>query len=123
MERGSITKWLFVALAIFLVIQYAPKALWPKKAGDHPAWSIRDEATAPAESRPAEETCTIDAPRFKAELSTRGASLRHLTLKDYTQPMAMPGGTLAGIKHLILGDGKTSKVPMDLVSTTREGRS
>jgi YidC/Oxa1 family membrane protein insertase len=125
MERGSITKWLFVALAIFLVIRFAPNALFPKKATEHPAWSIKDETTAPAESRAPAETCTIDAPSFKAELSTQGASLRHLTLKDkrYTQPMAMPGGTLAGIKHLIFGEGKISDVPMDLVSTTREGRS
>ena len=74
MERGSITKWLLFGLAIFLLLTYGKKAIFPTKASDlQPLWGINDQTEPAADGRAAEETCTIDAPRFRAELSTRGA--------------------------------------------------
>src|SRR5262249_7571676 len=69
-----------------------------------------------------EAMCTIEGARFRAQLSSHGASLRHLQLKDYGKPSEMPDGLLASIKHLIVGDPSSSNEPMDLVSTTLQTR-
>src|SRR5271170_7288509 len=116
MERGSITKWLFVGVAVYLFATFGFPLLFPSKAPAIQPY-LRDE-TAAAEHAP-QETCTIDGARFQAELSTSGASLRHLYLKDrqYTRPSTMPADTLGSIVHLVTGDGKGSSEPADLVST------
>jgi YidC/Oxa1 family membrane protein insertase len=120
MERGSITKWLLLGLAIFLFMQFGPKAIWGNKGSPHQP-RIEDETS--AEGVAPEERCSIAGPRFKAVLSTRGASLRHLDLDDYTGPSTMPSDTLGSILHLFTGDAKGSQGPADLVSTSRAGRS
>ncbi len=120
MERGSITKWLLLGLAIFLFLQFGTKAIFGSKASDRqPRLEDETAAVAPAP----EETCTVDGPRFQAELSTRGASVRHVYLKGITRPSAMPSDTLGSIKHLIAGDPRGSQEDADLVSTSRPGRS
>ena len=124
MERGSITKWLLIGLAIFLFMTVGKNQIFPSKASPfQPLWGINDETAAPGDRTP-EQTCTIDGGRFQAELSTHGASLRALKLKDpqYTQPNEMPSDLLGSIKHLLAGEGKGSSDPAELVSTTREGR-
>ena len=125
MERGSITKWLLFGLAIFLVLSFGRQNFFGKKASElQPLWGINDQTAPAAAARAPEETCSIEAPRFQAVLSTRGASLRHLYLKDkqYTRPSEMPSDVLGSVKHLIAGDAKGSTEQADLVSTTREGR-
>jgi YidC/Oxa1 family membrane protein insertase len=121
MERGSITKWLLLGLALFLFFNFGQKAIFGSKGGEHQP-ALTDETSAPADQKVPEEICTIDGARFKAELSTHGGSLRHLYLKDYTRPSTMPSDTLGSVKHLIAGDGKGSAEPADLVSTNRPGR-
>ncbi len=137
MERGSITKWLLFGLAIYLLLTVGKPLLFPSKAAPNQP-RIEDETAAvaaghdggdphtpgPSDRAPA-ETCTIEGPRFTAELSTQGASLRHVFLKDkaYTRPSQMPADTLGSILHLVTGDGKGSSEPADLVSTSRAGRS
>jgi YidC/Oxa1 family membrane protein insertase len=118
------TKWLLLGLAIFLLLTQGRKVLFPAGAAERQP-KIEDELAATGPTRPAEELCTIESPRFQAELSSYGASLRHLYLKDkqYTRPSTMSGDLLASIKHLVAGDGKGSDEPADLVTTSRAGRS
>ncbi|WP_437666557.1 membrane protein insertase YidC [Sorangium sp. So ce1182] len=103
MERSNIAKWLFLGLAIILFIQYGKPLLFGNAAEQLQPLDVND-STAPAERAPA-EACVIDGPRFKAELSTRGGSLRHLWMTD---PKYM---TANGERR-----------PMDLVTTSLESR-
>lgn len=102
MDRGSILKWLFVGLAVFLFLQFGAPILFGKGGNERQPLGI-DDQTAPA-VRAEEQTCVLEGPRFQAELSTRGASLTHYRLTDP--------------KYARLDDGK----PLDLVSTARESR-
>lgn len=103
MERGSIVKWLFFGLAVFLFIQVGWPAIFGSKAGERQPLGGMD-FTAPAE-RAEEEKCQIEGPRFRAELSSRGGSLRHFWVLEPKQKYQRDGS------------------PMDLVTTTREERS
>src|ERR1700733_4494515 len=98
MERGSITRWLLFGLAIFLLFTYGRKAIFPSsKASDAQPWGGINDATPQPAPQP-EQLCSLDGLRFKADLSTRGASLRHLWLKDYTAPVQMPSDLLGSLK-------------------------
>jgi YidC/Oxa1 family membrane protein insertase len=103
MERGNILKWLFIGLAILLFFQFG-MPLISGKGGDEVQPYVVD-TQAPSD-RTAEEVCVIETERFKAELSSRGGSLRHLWL---TQP-----------KYQVSKNG--TKGPVDLVTTTLESR-
>ncbi|WP_437784131.1 membrane protein insertase YidC [Sorangium sp. So ce1097] len=103
MERSNIAKWLFLGLAIILFIQFGQPLLFGNAEEQLQPLDVND-STAPAERAP-EEACVIDGPRFKAELSTRGGSLRHLWMTD---PKYATGN----------GDPR----PMDLVTTSLESR-
>jgi YidC/Oxa1 family membrane protein insertase len=78
MERSSITRWLFLGLAVVLFLTFGRKALSPNKASELQPAGPMDYAV--QVDGPPEERCTIDGSGFKAELSTHGASLRHLWL-------------------------------------------
>src|SRR5580658_5142408 len=99
MERGSITIWLLLGVAIFLILTQGRKVLFPTSAADRQP--LVEDETALTEDRPAEGICTIEGDRFKAELSTYGASLRHLYLKDrkYTRPLPTAEGTFGALKQ------------------------
>lgn len=126
MERSSILKWLFFGLAIFLFIQIG----WPTVFGDGAdERQPIDTTTLAPETRETEQICTIDGARFRAELSTQGASLRHLILTDpqYTRaPTYKPAHQEAHafrreanpVRAKIEGD----REPIDLVSTTMSER-
>ncbi len=77
MERSSITKWLFLGLAIFLFWQYGRKAIFGPGAVEHQSF-VNDYTAAPAAERPAEDLCQIDGGGFTAKLSTQGASAPQL---------------------------------------------
>lgn len=102
MERGSILKWVFLGVAVWLFMTYGLPLVTGKKASDRQPWAFND-STAPAVRAP-EERCSIAGPRFVADLSTRGASLRSLRFTDakYTTDQE---------SH-----------PIDLVTTTLESR-
>jgi YidC/Oxa1 family membrane protein insertase len=126
MERGSNTKWLLLGLAIFFLVFQVMGKKGPFSSGTGERQpKIEDELTPAGPNRPAEELCTIESPRFRAVISSYGASLRHLYLKDpqYTRPSPMGGDLLASVKHLLVGDAKGSEEPADLVTTSRPGRS
>ncbi len=106
-QRGSTLKWLLLGLAVFLFIQVG----WPKIFGSgadekQPLSGLKDNLAPADDKRAAEEKCVIEGTRFSAELSTRGASLRHFWMTED--------------KYANKSNG--SSEPMDLVSTTREDR-
>lgn len=96
MERGSITKWLLLGLAVFFLLTQG-KSMFGSKASElQPFAGIRDSTT--AAQRAPEQMCTLEGPRFRADLSSHGASLRRYVLTDRRfesdhKPMDMVTGT------------------------------
>ncbi len=110
MDRNSITKWLLLGLAIFLFWQYGRKAIGiGPTANEHQPIVLLADATAPT-PRNEEQICRLETGDFKAELSTRGASLQHFVLKN---------GNYYQTNEKDPYD-RTGK--MDLVTTPSEGR-
>jgi YidC/Oxa1 family membrane protein insertase len=100
MERGSITKWLLLGLAIFFLVQQGPRLFGFGKKTSEGQNLVNDRTAPTARVEPA--ACTIEGDRFKAELSSAGASLRHWQLVERRFDI--------------------DKHPMDLVTTSREAR-
>jgi YidC/Oxa1 family membrane protein insertase len=100
MERSSITKWLVLGLAVFLVMQLGKQFFGASSATEPQTTTIRD-MTAPVERAP-EQLCSLEGPTFHAKLSTHGASLRQFVLSE--------------------SRFDNDKKPMDLVTTSRESR-
>ena len=112
MDRSSITKWLLLGLAIFLFWQYGRKAIGiGPTANEHQPIVLLADATAPvASERVPEQVCRIETGDFKAELSTRGASLQQFVLKN---------GNYYSTNEK---DPYDRNGKMDLVTTPSEGR-
>ncbi|HMY21248.1 MAG TPA: YidC/Oxa1 family insertase periplasmic-domain containing protein, partial [Polyangium sp.] len=102
MERGKIAQWLLIGLAALLFWQFGGSIFGSGGADVQPNL-LTDLPPADAQ-RAEEKMCTIKGARFEAELSSHGASLRHLRLTD---------------PKYATRDGK----PIDLVTTSREWRS
>lgn len=108
MDRGSLLRWVFIGLAVFLFVKYG----WPLITGESDGAATTQiqplgpaDDAAPTGERPNEATCLLEGPRFSAEVTSKGASLKHAWMQGkYTLPV----------------DG--SEVPIDLVTTEREGR-
>ena len=110
MDRNSITKWLLLGLAIFLFWQYGRKAMGiGPTANEHQPIVLLADASAPT-PRNEEQICRLETGDFKAELSTRGASLQHFVLKNGNYYQTNENDQY----------NRTGK--MDLVTTTSEGR-
>jgi YidC/Oxa1 family membrane protein insertase len=85
-EKGSgsnITRWLFIGLAIFLVVYFG----WPLVAGKSDAptsqpLTTEDWGTIPSGERPAEETCALTGPRSTFVLSARGGAVKSARMVD-----------------------------------------
>lgn len=77
---SSITKWLLLGLAVVLFIQYGWPAISGKGADEKPP-EITD-LTRPNAARAAELTCVLEGKDTRAELSSRGASLKSFVLTD-----------------------------------------
>jgi YidC/Oxa1 family membrane protein insertase len=114
MERGSITKWLLLALAA--VLFFTVGMPWLTGSGSShtkPFEGINDMTSPPAAERDQNPAiCTIEGDRFQAEFSTQGASLQHLRLIDPRYKLLAENKDHGGK----VGD------PIDLVTTTRQGR-
>jgi YidC/Oxa1 family membrane protein insertase len=113
MERGSILKWAFLGLAIFLFITQGLPLIQGGAPKRQPLGG--NDATAP-EQRAEPQTCRIDGTRFVAELSTQGGSLRSVR---FTEEKYRDYRNAKVIEKLPPGRGTA----IDLVTTTREGRS
>lgn len=82
MERGSIVKFLFIGVAVFLFFQYGYGALFGSDEASElqplgPVYTFPDP-----DSRLEDQRCAIKGPRFEASLSSRGGSLRSVRLTD-----------------------------------------
>ena len=88
MERSTILRWIIIAVAIWLAWTYLPK-LWGGGAegGTSAVQPLGKESTCAAgapcapEQRAEETTCDVQGVRFKAQFSSRGASLKHYWLE------------------------------------------
>ncbi len=123
-QRSSITKWLFLGLAVLLFVQFGlPAITGSGKDTRHPLQDVRD-FMAPVQ-RPEAKICEINGERFHAKLSSRGASLTSYELTEtsrYHAKAAMPDGVLAGIAATFSSAFGKPTGSMDLVSTTDESR-
>jgi len=84
MERGNIGRWLLIASGIFLFFMLKDR-LFGTEHKPQPIGPVEDESalaaptTTPA-ARAAEVFCDLWGERFHAQLTTRGASLKHYAL-------------------------------------------
>jgi YidC/Oxa1 family membrane protein insertase len=121
-QRSSITKWLFLGLAVLLFITYGLPAITGKGKADLQP-ELADRVAQPELS--AEEICEIDGARFHAKLGTHGASLRSYELTEhdrYHAKIPMPEGILNQIAMTFSSEFGKSKGPIDLVTTTDVSR-
>jgi YidC/Oxa1 family membrane protein insertase len=103
MERGKLAQWLLIGLALLLFWQFGPRLFGKGDEAAQPNTFYDLGRQADEAKRLPPATCTIAGPRFEAELSTQGASLRHVRLLDPKY--------------------STNGQPIDLVTTWREWRS
>jgi YidC/Oxa1 family membrane protein insertase len=82
MERGGILRLLLIGIGLFLFMQFGLPAITGKGGGTEDKQPLGAADWSVPTDRPAERRCTIKGERFEAELSTRGASLRHVYLTD-----------------------------------------
>lgn len=81
MDRGSLLRLLLFGAAIALFIQFGmPLITGGGEAKLQPFKGIVDDAAPPAKERGEEATCQIKGEQFKAELTSKGASLKHFWL-------------------------------------------
>jgi YidC/Oxa1 family membrane protein insertase len=77
-SKGSFLRWIFIGLAIFLALQLGPKMCGSD--GKTELQPLTQESRILPLTRPAERTCDIWTDRFRAVLSSRGASIEHFQL-------------------------------------------
>lgn len=119
-QRSSITKWLFLGLALFLLFTVGRKAIFGDSAAEEQPGVILADRRMPAERAP-EQLCEIQGERFRARVSTLGGSLRSYELTDtnrYFEKTPMPDGVLAGIAATFSPEYGKRVGPIDLVSTS-----
>lgn len=103
MDRGSLLRLLLFGAAIALFIQFGMPLFTGGNGSEvQPFAGIVDDAAPPAEERKPATTCDIAGTRFKAQLTSQGASLAHFWLTDD--------------KYKSFETGE----PLDLVTTTLE---
>lgn len=79
MERGSILRWVFIGLGVFLLMQFLPKLFG--KGGDSGALQpLRPESAELPSERAAERLCDIWTNTYRAQLTTKGAGIKHFEL-------------------------------------------
>jgi len=105
MERSSLIRWLLIGAALFLFLQFGLPAIQGDTGTGSPTQpfaGIKDDTAPPEEERKTENVCALKGDRFEAQLTTKGASLKHVRMLDakYTEPDE------AGVEH-----------PIDLVTT------
>jgi YidC/Oxa1 family membrane protein insertase len=88
MERSTILRWIIIAVAIWLAWTYLPKFWGGGEGGTSALQPIGRESTcspvapcAPEHRAEQETLCDIQGVRYKAQLSSRGASLKHFWLE------------------------------------------
>jgi YidC/Oxa1 family membrane protein insertase len=105
MDRGSLAKWLLIGAALIGFVIYGLPMITGGGSVERQPLSLDDAKTPPGD-RPEEQLCTLKGPRFTADISTRGASLRHARMTD--------------AKYSVAVDKPEPKI--DLVTTSVESR-
>src|SRR5437773_2004132 len=83
-ERPSSLRWLLLGAALLLFYYVG----WPLFSGKNtksdvqPLGGIVDETSQPDDKRTQQDTCKLGGTGFRAELTTKGGSLRHLWLDN-----------------------------------------
>jgi YidC/Oxa1 family membrane protein insertase len=77
MERGNLLRWLAFGTAIFLFLKFGLPTLTGQTAGPSDFQPIGYQDNSRPKEQQAEATCTLGGARFKAELSSKGAILKH----------------------------------------------
>ena len=79
MDRSSIGRLLLMAALAFLLFQFGPKLFGGGKATVQP---LKNESrlVLSANPRAPEATCNVTTAEFRAQLSSRGAAVRHFEL-------------------------------------------
>jgi YidC/Oxa1 family membrane protein insertase len=105
MDRGSLARLLLLAAAAVLFVVFGLPMITGKGSDERQPLGVVDD-TAPPGERPAEQLCTLRAPRFEAVFSTRGGSMKSARMLDakYAVSVEKPG------------------TQIDLVTTTVESR-
>ena len=81
MERGNLGRWLLIAAGIFLFIRFGTNFLGgDDKKARQPIGPTEEAAPVVAAARAPEALCDLWGDRFHAQLTTRGASLKHYKL-------------------------------------------
>jgi YidC/Oxa1 family membrane protein insertase len=79
MDRGNVGRLLLIGALVFLVMQFMPNLFGNGASERQPLRPEGDRIPALSE-RPPERLCDIWGPRFRAELTSRGASIKHFLL-------------------------------------------
>jgi YidC/Oxa1 family membrane protein insertase len=79
MERGNFARWALLAIGLFLFLRFGTNVLGNNKKGSQPL-ALEEPATVQAAPRAPETLCDLWGDRFHAQLTTRGASLKHYKL-------------------------------------------
>jgi YidC/Oxa1 family membrane protein insertase len=77
MDRSSISRWLLIGGALLVAFLLMPRLC---SNGNHALQPLTYESQKALEPESPEATCNLWTDRFHAELSTRGASLKHFRL-------------------------------------------
>lgn len=136
MDKNSILRWVLIAAGVLLFVKFG----LPKLTGEHEEQPIPTESyvNAPdfapdrvdpapdgqsANAPPPEgELCTITTDRFKAELSTRGAALKHFVITEAQYANGPEGFDLSttpdqerwrSLRTLFRAEGADDQLPYD----------
>src|SRR5437868_6815309 len=91
MERGNLGRWLLIAAGIFLFLRFGTNFMGGDRKAPQPIGPAEEVVPVVAAARAPEVLCDLWGDRFHAQLTTRGASLKHYYLttakyrKDHKQ--------------------------------------
>jgi YidC/Oxa1 family membrane protein insertase len=80
MERGNLGRWLLIAAGIFLFIRFGTNFLGEDKKAPQPLGATTEAAPVLPAQRAPEVLCDLWGDKFHAQLTSRGASLKHYWL-------------------------------------------
>lgn len=80
MDRGNLGRWLLIAAGVFLLFNFLPQLFGGGGSAERQPLRPEGDRVPALASRPPERFCDLYGPGFRAQLSTRGASLRHFQL-------------------------------------------
>src|SRR4051812_32522392 len=80
MERGNLGRWLLIAAGIFLFLRFGTNFLGGEHKAPQPIGPADETVPVVATARAPETLCDLWGDKFHAQLSTRGASVKHYWL-------------------------------------------